>query len=206
VSIRERLFAALYDPLSERWEQKHGAELKRKLLTHARGRVLEIGVGTGRSFAHYPDLDELVGVEPSEPMLRRAQQRAAQLGRQVALVKAPAEALPFEDHSFDTVVSLAVLCTVDDPSRALREIRRVLRPGGSLVFLEHVRSHDPKLARRQDRFERPWGWVAGGCHPNRRTLETIEAAGFDVVEIEQRDLPDIPPLVKPNVMGYARPR
>ena len=204
MSVQERLFAALYDPLSERWEQKHGADLKRKLLTHAHGRVLEIGVGTGRSFAHYPDVDELVGVEPSEPMLRRARQRAAELGRHMTLVEAPAEALPFEDGSFDTVVSLAVLCTVDDQSRALQEVRRVLRPGGTFVFLEHVRSPDPKLARRQDLLDRPWGWVAGGCHPNRRTLETIEAAGFDLVEVEQRDLPDIPRLVRANVMGLAR--
>jgi ubiquinone/menaquinone biosynthesis C-methylase UbiE len=204
VPIRERIFAALYDPLSERWEEKHGADLKRKLLLHARGRVLEIGVGTGRSFPHYPQIDELVGVEPSEPMLRRARKRAAELGREVTLVEAPAETLPFEDHSFDTVVSLAVLCTVADPSRALREIRRVLKPDGCFIFLEHVRSPDPKLARRQDRFERPWGWVAGGCHPNRRTLETMEAAGLEVVELERRDLPDIPRLVRPNVMGLAR--
>jgi ubiquinone/menaquinone biosynthesis C-methylase UbiE len=204
VSLGGRLFAALYDPLSERWEQKHGADLKRKLLTSARGRVLEIGVGTGRSFPHYPEIDELVGVEPSQPMLRRAQARAAELGREVTLVEAPAEALPSEDDSFDTVVSLAVLCTVENPSRVLQEIRRVLKPDGRFIFLEHVRSHEPKLARRQDRFERPWGWVAGGCHPNRRTLETIEAAGLEVVEIEQRDLPDLPALVRPNVLGVAR--
>jgi ubiquinone/menaquinone biosynthesis C-methylase UbiE len=116
---------------------------------------------------------------------------------------APAEALPFADDSFDTVVSLAVLCTVDDQARALSEIRRVLHPGGRLVFLEHVRSADPKLAGWQDRLERPWGWFAGGCHPNRRTLEAIEAAGFDVIELEREDLPDIPRLVKPNIMGVA---
>jgi ubiquinone/menaquinone biosynthesis C-methylase UbiE len=97
-----------------------------------------------------------------------------------------------------------VLCTVDDASRVLQEIRRVLRPGGSFVFLEHVRSPDPKLAQWQDRLERPWGWIAGGCHPNRRTLEAIERAGFEVVELEREDLPDIPRLVRPNVMGAAR--
>jgi ubiquinone/menaquinone biosynthesis C-methylase UbiE len=137
-------------------------------------------------------------------MLRRARRRATELGRDVTLVEAPAEALPFEDKSFDTVVSLAVLCTVDDASRVLQEIRRVLRPGGTFVFLEHVRSPDPKLAQWQDRLERPWGWIAGGCHPNRRTLEAIERAGFEVVELEREDLPDIPRLVRPNVMGAAR--
>lgn len=203
VSLGERLFAALYDPMSARAEAKFGAELKRKLLENARGRVLEIGVGTGLSFGHYAQDVELVGIDPSEPMLRRARQRAAALGRDVTLLEAPAEALPFEDDSFDTVVTLAVLCTVDDPARALHEIRRVLRPGGHFVFLEHVRAADPKLARWQDRLDRPWGWVAGGCHPNRRTLEAIEAGGFEVIQLERKDLPDIPRLVRPNIMGMA---
>lgn len=189
--------------MSARAEAKFGAELKRKLLENARGRVLEIGVGTGLSFGHYAQDVELVGIDPSEPMLRRARQRAAALGRDVTLLEAPAEALPFEDDSFDTVVTLAVLCTVDDPARALHEIRRVLRPGGHFVFLEHVRAADPKLARWQDRLDRPWGWVAGGCHPNRRTLEAIEAGGFEVVQLERKDLPDIPRLVRPNIMGMA---
>jgi ubiquinone/menaquinone biosynthesis C-methylase UbiE len=204
VSLRERLFAAVYDPLSARTEKKFGADLKRELLANERGRVLEIGVGTGLSFAHYPAVEELVGVDPSEPMLRRARRRATELASDVTLVEAPAEALPFEDKSFDTVVSLAVLCTVDDPSRVLQEIRRVLRPGGRLVFLEHVRSSEPGLAQWQDRLERPWGWIAGGCHPNRQTLEAIEGAGFEVVELEREDLPGIPRLVRPNVMGVAR--
>lgn len=203
VSVYDRMFAAAYDRLSSRTEESFGAELKRKLLANVRGRVLEIGVGTGLSFPHYPPVEALVAVDPSEPMLRRARHRAAGLGREVELVEAPAEALPFESDSFDTVVSLAVLCTVDDQARALSEVRRVLRPGGRLVFLEHVRSADPKLASWQDRLERPWGWFAGGCHPNRQTLEAIEAAGFDVIELEREDLPDIPRLVKPNIMGVA---
>lgn len=203
VSMYDRMFAAVYDRLSSRTEESFGAELKRKLLANVQGRVLEVGVGTGLSLPHYPPVDALVAVDPSEPMLRRARHRAAELCRDVELVKAPAEALPFDDDSFDTVVSLAVLCTVDNQARALSEIRRVLRPGGRLVFLEHVRSADPKLASWQDRLERPWGWFAGGCHPNRRTLEAIEAAGFDVIELEREDLPDIPRLVKPNIMGVA---
>jgi ubiquinone/menaquinone biosynthesis C-methylase UbiE len=206
VSLSERLFAALYDPMSARAEAKFGAELKRKLLAHAQGRVLEVGVGTGLSFAHYAPDVEVVGVDPSEPMLKRARKRAAELGREVTLLEAPAEALPFEDNSFDTVVTLAVLCTVDDPPHALREIRRVLRPGGRFVFLEHVRATDPTLARWQDHLERPWGWFAGGCHPNRHTLEAIEAAGFEVAQLERKDLPDIPRLVRPNVMGFATAR
>jgi SAM-dependent methyltransferase len=206
VSVGERLFAAVYNPLSKRWEEEHGAEFKGKLLAPARGRVLEIGVGTGLSFPHYPEIDELVAVEPSEPMLRRARERAAELGRQVTFLEAPAEQLPFEDESFDTVVTMAVLCTVDEPEPALREIRRVLRPGGQFLFLEHVRSSDPKRARWQDRLERPWGWIAGGCHPNRPTLATIEAAGFEVTELEQGELPGQPRLVRSYVLGVAARR
>jgi ubiquinone/menaquinone biosynthesis C-methylase UbiE len=206
VPVRERIFAALYDPLGKHWEKTHGAELRRKLLAEVGGRVLEVGVGTGQSFAHYPPVDELVGVEPSEPMLRRARVRADEAGRTVTFAEAPAEQLPFEDESFDTVVTMAVLCTVDDPGQSLREIRRVLGPGGRFRFLEHVRAPSPKLAHWQDRLERPWGFVAGGCHPNRRTLETIEAAGFEVVDLEQGDLPGQVPLVRPYVLGTATPR
>jgi ubiquinone/menaquinone biosynthesis C-methylase UbiE len=204
VSVRERLFAAVYDPLSVRVERKFAAEEKRKLLAHAEGRVLEVGVGTGLSFAHYPAVDELVGVDPSEPMLRRARRRAAELGREVTLINAPAEALPFEDDSFDTVVAFAVLCSVGDQARALAEIRRVLRPGGRFIFIEHVRAEDPALARRQDRWERPWGWFTCGCHPNRDTLAAIEAAGFDVVELAREERPELPRLVRPHVKGWGQ--
>ena len=206
MSLQERVFAAIYDPLSKRWEEEHGAEIKGRVLAHARGRVLEIGVGTGLSFPHYPEIDELVAVEPSEPMLRRARERAAELGREVTFIAAPAERLPFEDTSFDTAVVMAVLCTVDDPARALQEVRRVLRPDGRLLFLEHVRSTDPRRARWQDRLERPWGWIAGGCHPNRPTLATIEAAGFAVEELEQGELPGQPRLVRSYVLGAAARR
>jgi ubiquinone/menaquinone biosynthesis C-methylase UbiE len=205
VSLCERLFAAVYDPLSARSERKFGADLKRQLLANAHGRVLEIGVGTGLSFLHYPPDVELAGVEPSPHMLKRARRRAVDLGRKVELVEAPAEQLPFADDSFDTVVSLTVLCTVRDAQRTLGEIRRVLRPGGRFVFLEHVRSDDAQLARRQDRWERPWGWIAGGCHPNRRTLETIEAAGFELTELDQEPLTDVPRLVQPHIKGWAQP-
>jgi ubiquinone/menaquinone biosynthesis C-methylase UbiE len=206
VSLRERLFAAVYDPLSVRAERTFGAEMKGALLSSARGRVLEIGVGTGLSFAHYPEIEELVGVDPSEPMLRRARRRATDIGRDVTLVEAPAEALPFEDDSFDTLVTLAVLCTVGDPQRALGEIYRVLRPDGQFLFLEHVRSSDPKRARAQDRYERPWGWISGGCHPNRHTLNAIETAGFLVTDLEESEVEHVPSLVRPHITGTAVPR
>jgi ubiquinone/menaquinone biosynthesis C-methylase UbiE len=201
--VRDRIFAALYDPLGARWEKRYGAELRRKLLADARGRVLEIGVGTGRSFRHYPPVEELVGIEPSEPMLRRARRRAAESGREVTLIQAPAEELPFAAESFDTVVAMTVLCTVTDVDRALAEVRRVLRPGGKFVFLEHVRAPDPKLSRWQDRLERPWRALAGGCHPNRRTLQAIEGAGFEVVDLEESELEGVPRLVRTSIKGAA---
>jgi ubiquinone/menaquinone biosynthesis C-methylase UbiE len=136
-------------------------------------------------------------------MLRRAKRRAADAGREVTFVEAAAEQLPFEDDSFDTVVSMAVLCTVDDPPQALREIRRVLRPGGQLLFLEHVRADEPRHSRRQDRLEGIWGVVAGGCHPNRRTLETIQEAGLDLADVQHGELPGVPKLIRPYVTGHA---
>jgi ubiquinone/menaquinone biosynthesis C-methylase UbiE len=203
MKIRDRIFAALYDRLGARWEERYGAEVRGGLLAGAHGRVLEVGVGTGLSFPYYPAVEELVGVDASEPMLKRARQRAADVGRDVTLVRADAENLPFEDGSFDTVVLMAVLCSVDNPADAVSEFRRVLRPDGRLLFNEHVRSSNPGLARWQDRLERPWGVVAGGCHPNRRTLQLLEAGGFRIDELEQGELPDVPRLVRPYVRGTA---
>ena len=203
MSLRDRIFAAGYDPLSARWEKRHGTELRRKLLARARGRVLEIGVGTGLSIPLYPPVDELVATDPSEPMLRRARRRAAEAGRDVTFVEAPAEQLPFEDDSFDTVVSMVVLCTVGNQQRALHEIRRVLRPTGQFLFSEHVRAEDPKRARWQDRIEPIWGVIANGCHPNRRTLDAIREAGFDVSGVQRGDMPGAPALMRPYVSGRA---
>ena len=108
-------------------------------------------------------------------MARRLRARVADAGRPVEVVEAPAERLPFEDARFDTAVVTLVLCTVNEPAQALDEIARVLKPGGRLLFLEHVRAPDASgLVRWQDRLERPWGWIAGGCHPNR---DTVAAAG-----------------------------
>lgn len=203
MSVRERVFAALYDPLGAHWEKTHGAALRRKLLAEVRGRVLEIGVGTGQNFPHYPAVDELVGVEPSEPMLRRARQRAAEAGRKVTLVEAPAEQLPFEDESFDTVVTMAVLCTVDDPEESLREVRRVLRSGGRYRFSEHVRSSDPKLARWQDRLNGLNTRIGHGCNCNRPTLATVGGAGFAIGDVTHERFPKAPPHVRPLVVGAA---
>lgn len=206
--LRDRVLPVIYDKLTEPFERRHFAAKRRCVLEPARGRVLEVGAGTGWSFRHYPDaVSEIVALEPDEGMLARAKTRsAAESGPRVSFVRASAEELPFEDASFDTAVAMVVLCTVPNPARALEELRRVLKPGGQLLFVEHVRSDDPRRARWQQRLDRPWGIVAKGCHPNRDTLATIEAAGFEVEVTERGDLPMAPPIVKPFVLGRARLR
>jgi ubiquinone/menaquinone biosynthesis C-methylase UbiE len=152
----------------------------------------------------YPEgIEELVIAEPEEPMARRLERKLAGHSPTARVVRAPAEELPFEDQSFDFVVSTLVLCTVDDPARALAEIRRVLRPNGQLVFLEHVRSEDPGLARWQDRLHGVQVRIGHGCHCNRRTLETIEGAGFSISELEHDRLRKAPPIVRPLIAGVA---
>jgi ubiquinone/menaquinone biosynthesis C-methylase UbiE len=204
--LGERICAACYDPLTARWERTYGGALRRDVLARAHGRVLELGLGTGHSLPHYPAaVEELVAVEPSAPMAHRARKRAHAAGRDVTVVSAPAERLPFEAASFDTVVAMLVLCTVQDPAGALAEVRRVLKPDGTFLFMEHVRSESESLARWQDRLERPWGFVAGGCHPNRPTLAAIEAAGLRIVDVEPGDQPGVAPLVRPFIRGAAAP-
>lgn len=198
------LKAVLYDAMCRRFERTHGARLRRAQLAAVRGRVLEIGAGTGANLPHYPDgVWELVLTEPSAAMLRRLRRRVAARGRGETVVQAQAQALPFNDGSFDTAVATVVLCSVPNQAEALREVRRVLRPGGQFLFAEHVRSSHPKRARWQDRLDRPWSVIADGCHPNRETLAAIEAAGFVVQEIERSELPAGPRLVRPYILGRA---
>ena len=119
------------------------------------------------------------------------------------VVRARAEQLPLEAASFDCAVATLVLCTVTDPARALAEIRRLLKPGGRLLFLEHVRSEDPGLARWQDRLRMPWSWIGCGCQCNRRTVANIHAAGFAVSDLRHEIFPKAAPLARPLVIGSA---
>jgi ubiquinone/menaquinone biosynthesis C-methylase UbiE len=179
--------------------------MRRGLLAQAAGRVLEIGGGTGANLAHYgPAVESLTITEPESPMLRRLERRVRTEAPATLVLRAPAENLPFEDHTFDTVVSTLVLCGVDDQPRALREIRRVLRPGGWLLFLEHVRSTDPKIAGKQDRMNGINRFVVC-CDCNRPTLETIQQAGFSVSSLEHTTMPKAPSFVRPAIVGTATP-
>jgi ubiquinone/menaquinone biosynthesis C-methylase UbiE len=203
-----RIFAALYDRMLSGTEDAGLRDMRTELLAGARGRTLELGAGTGLNLAHYTDaVTELVLTEPDPHMARRLRTRlddGSPAPGRVEVIEAPAESLPFEDQSFDTVVSTLVLCSVESPGGATAEIARVLKPDGRLLYLEHVRSGDPALARWQDRLERPWGWLGAGCHPNRDTVAQLEATGL-VAEPVQRDrLPKAPPIVRPLVRGEAR--
>ena len=202
--FRDRVAPALYDFGCRRVEPEFGPQ-RAALLADARGRVLEIGAGTGLNLQHYPpEVEEIVATEPEAGMMRRARDKAAELHRPVRFVEASGEKLPFEDDEFDTAVSTLVLCSVDDQARVLREIRRVLKPDGRFLFIEHVRSDDPKLAKWQDRLDRPWSATIGqGCHANRQTLQSIESAGFEVRGLERGTLPKSPPIVTPTIAGSA---
>lgn len=197
-------FAAVYDRLMASTERAGLAERRAALIADARGATLEVGAGTGLNLRHYPDaVTELVLTEPDPHMARRLRSRVADAGRPVEVVEAPAERLPLEDARFDTAVVTLVLCTVKEPTQALAEIARVLKPGGRLLFIEHVRADASGLVRWQDRLERPWGWIAGGCHPNRDTVGSLDASALRVESVERGELPKAPPLVKPLVAGVA---
>jgi ubiquinone/menaquinone biosynthesis C-methylase UbiE len=203
MSIRGKFFAATYDRQIKRAEKAGLRALRHDLLAQASGRVLEVGGGTGANLAHYgPAVTSLTITEPEVPMLKRLERRVRTQETGVIVLRAPAEDLPFDDDTFDVVVSTLVLCGVDDQPRAVREIRRVLRPEGRLLFLEHVRSTDPKLARKQDRMN--WlNQLVVCCDCNRPTLETIEHAGFRVTTIEHTSLPKAPNFVRPTIVGTA---
>jgi ubiquinone/menaquinone biosynthesis C-methylase UbiE len=198
------LFARGYDRITKAPEDAGLRDKRRALLARVRGRTLEIGAGTGVNVELYPDsVTELVLTEPDSHMRRQLHRKLAALGRRAEAIDADAERLPLPDASIDTAVATLVLCTIPEPEAALAEIARVLKPGGRLLFLEHVRSNDPKAARWQDRLERPWGWFGRGCHPNRDTLATIEASELELTEVERDRMPKAPPIVRPLILGEA---
>ncbi|QEC47275.1 class I SAM-dependent methyltransferase [Baekduia soli] len=201
-----RAFALVYDPFLWIGERAGVRARRRELLSRARGRTVEIGCGTALNLAHYPeDLDELVLLEPDAAMRARLARRLRRSGRPAQLLDASAERLPFADASVDTVVSTFVLCTVDAPDVALREIARVLRPDGQLLFLEHVRSESPALASWQDRLAGPWRRFARGCRCNRAIAELIAGCGLELEGVERASWRAMPPIVRPLRVGRALP-
>ncbi len=178
------LFAAFYEYVSVRQEKRGMAARRARLVGDLRGVVLEVGAGNGLNLAHYCQIDRLVIAEPDPHMLRRLRPRAAQAPFPTEIHPLDVDHLPFPDATFDAVVVCLVLCSVPDQTQALAAIRRVLKPGGELRFLEHVRA--PGLGGRiLDVVQPLWSCAGGGCHPNRRTEAAIRAAGFDLLWIER---------------------
>ena len=199
-----RGFAALYDRAFEATEEAGLRGMRRQALSEARGRTIDIGAGTGANLALYPEtVTDLVLTEPDPHMLKQLRVKVAKGDVEAEATDASAERLPFPDASFDTAVFTLVLCTVPDPQAALSEAARILRPGGRLLFLEHVRAEDTDLARWQDRLERPWRFVGDGCHCNRDTVANIEASELILEQVEHDRLPKAPPIVRPLVRGSA---
>ncbi|HEV8640880.1 MAG TPA: class I SAM-dependent methyltransferase [Methylomirabilota bacterium] len=166
----------LYDALCAVYERLGLARWRRWLTAGARGRTLDLGCGTGRNLPLFPPEARVIGLDPAWDSLRRARGRAPR----VPLVQGRAEALPFRDRAFDTVVSGLVFCSVPDPRRGLAEVRRILKPGGALRMLEHVRSTRRWKARWQDFIQPLWTRLSGGCHPNRETERLVESSGFGI--------------------------
>ena len=174
-------------------------------MAQAAGDVLEIGGGTGANLGHLPAGGDLAHRHRARRLDAQAPRAPAPAEAPATMVlRAPAEDLPFEDDTFDVVVSTLVLCGVDDQPRAVREIRRVLRPGGRFLFLEHVRADDPAAAKKQDRMN----WLNRAvvcCDCNRPTLDTIEGGGFRSPSLEHTELPKTPSFVRPAIVGVAVP-
>jgi ubiquinone/menaquinone biosynthesis C-methylase UbiE len=201
--MRRRLFAALYDTFNKGSEAAGMRDERRRLLAGSQGATIEIGAGTGLNLEHYPEgLTRLVLAEPDLHMRRRLGRRVDGHYRQAEVVDASADVLPFPDAAFDTAVVTLVLCSVPDQEVALAEIARVLKPNGRLLFLEHVRSSDAKVAMRQDRMRPLYNLV--GCNPNRATLAAIEASALTVESVRHGEVPKAPKVERPMIVGTAR--
>jgi ubiquinone/menaquinone biosynthesis C-methylase UbiE len=205
--VRHPIFARFLAFVSAQAEGGEEDDLRRELLAGLSGRVIEIGAGTGPNFKLYPDtVTELVAVEPEDYLRGKAEEAAARGGRDIRLVDALADRLPFEDGAFDAAVAAQVLCSVPSQAAALAELRRVVRPGGELRFYEHVLATSPRLARLQRVAGLVTPHLAGGCHPDRDTGRAIEQGGFAIERCRhfhfRHSVLDLP--VAPRILGAAR--
>lgn len=207
MALRDRIFARLYDRVLAPLEEAGLQAWRADLLAGLSGTVVEIGAGTGANLAHYPaTVDRLVLTEPEPAMLAQLRQRLDRVpaGVDVTARRASAASLPLADGEADAVVTTLVLCTVPAPGAVLAEARRVLRPGGRLVFLEHVAAEDrPERLRRQRRFDLVWPHIAGGCRLTRRTEAAIAEAGFTVETITRESARKAPTVIRPMIRGTA---
>ena len=192
----------LYDFAGRRVEKGELGERRHALVADVEGDVIEVGAGTGLNLIHYEKAGRVVAVEPDPSMARRLPKRVAEATVPVEIVSGAAESLPFSDETFDAAVVTFVLCTVDSPPAALAEVRRVLKSGGRLILLEHVRG-EGRLARWQDRCTPLHKRIAGNCRLNRDTARAVAAAGFDASGLEPVRIPGSHPLVRSGLQGVA---
>ncbi|MGY1706195.1 class I SAM-dependent methyltransferase [Geodermatophilus sp. SYSU D00697] len=207
MTVHHPVFARVYAWLAPAMERAGADELRDRLLEGISGRVVEVGAGTGANLPHCPPaVNGVLAVEPEAHLRARAEEAARHARVPVTVVDGVADRLPAPDGSFDAAVVSLVLCSVPDQAGALREIHRVLRPGGRLHFWEHVRADGGALARVQGALDRTiWPRIGGGCHAGRDTLAAIEAAGFTVERVERFRFPDsrVPMPTAPQVLGTA---
>jgi len=205
--VHHPLFARFYSWLSPRMERVGFGEKRDQMLAGLAGRVIEVGAGNGMNFAHYPpQVTHVLAVEPEAHLRRIAEGTVDRASVPIEVVDGVADRLPADDASFDAAVASLVLCTVPDPDGALAEIRRVLRPGRELRFLEHVRADTPGLARVQRAMDATvWPTLGAGCHTGRDTRAAIERAGFTIASIDRFPLPAtrVPSPTSPHILGVA---
>jgi ubiquinone/menaquinone biosynthesis C-methylase UbiE len=179
---------------------------RHRLVSAAEGRVLEIGIGSGLNLRHYSDkATRIIGLDTSAKLLSMAEREKGGLPLPIELLEGSAEAIPLGDETVDTVLTTWTLCTIPDVAHALSEMRRVLKPGGRLLFVEHGRSPDPSVRRWQDRFTPLWKRVAGGCHLNRAIGQLIEQSGFLIEHIDTGYMKGPRPMTF-TYEGTARPK
>ncbi|ARF13342.1 class I SAM-dependent methyltransferase [Sporosarcina ureae] len=180
----ESVFPKIYDMAMKPLEVTRFKKVRTELIRNAQGNVLEIGSGTGINFPYYQQAKHVTAIEPNPQMSRRAMRRGRNGHVPITLYEADAESLPFADHTFDTVISTLVFCTIPNPLLALKEIQRVSKRDATILFFEHVKMKQPKLAKAQDLLNPLWEKVCDGCQLNRDTLSMIENSGIYVEDIE----------------------
>ncbi|MUL37039.1 class I SAM-dependent methyltransferase [Gloeocapsopsis dulcis] len=194
------------------WALAHGnadyeaaiRDRKQKLFAGVHGKVLEIGPGTGPNLSYYPPDTHWIGIEPNPYMHSYLRQEAERVGLDIEIRNGTAERIDAEDNSVDTVVSTLVLCSVDDLEGTLKEILRVLKPGGRFFFLEHVAaSPETRLRKIQNWISPLWQVLGDGCHPNRETWNVLEKVGFEKLDYEQFQAISVPAIVSPQIIGVA---
>jgi ubiquinone/menaquinone biosynthesis C-methylase UbiE len=181
--------AAAYEKFTAPMEEAGMAAMRERLAADLRGRVLEIGCGTGLNFPYYPAEAEVIAIEPLEEFRSFAAERAKTVPARIEVVEGDVQALPFPDHSFDLALETLAFCSVADAPEGLRELRRVMRPGAPVRFFEHVRSEHAATALFQDLANPLWRWLMDGCNLNRATVAAIRDAGFTIVRVQAHDFP-----------------